>query len=164
MEDYTYHFDPENNQVLGSHMLEICPSIANGQPSCEIHPLGIGGKDDPVRLVFTTGASRSLNATIIDLGHRFRLLVNEVEAKESRHELPNLPVARVIWKPLPNLNIAAAAWIHAGGAHHTCYSESVHTEYLEDFAEIAGIECVIIDEDTRLRQFKKELRWNEMYY
>lgn len=164
MEDYTYHFKPGNNSVLGSHMLEICPTIADGKSSCEIHPLGIGGKSDPVRLVFNSPAGDAINASLIDLGDRFRLLVNEVKAIEIEEPLPNLPVARVLWQPLPNLKTAAASWILAGGAHHTCYSQAVNTEFMEDFADMFDIEMTLIDQDTRLRDFKNELRWNEVYY
>jgi L-arabinose isomerase len=164
MEDYTYHFDPRNPLVLGAHMLEICPSIADGKPSCEIHPLGIGGKADPVRLVFNSAAGPALNASVIDMGNRFRLLVNEVEAVKPEHELPKLPVARVLWKPYPDMNTACAAWIYAGGAHHTGYSQNLTAEHLQDFADIAGIECVQIGKQTNLQQFRNELRWNEAYY
>ncbi|MCL4161022.1 UNVERIFIED_CONTAM: hypothetical protein GTU68_027107 [Idotea baltica] len=164
MEDYTYHFHPENPAVLGAHMLEICPSIAKEKPSCEVHPLGIGGKEDPVRLVFEAKAGPALNASLVDMGNRFRLLVNNVTAVEPKASLPNLPVARVLWEPHPNLSIGAAAWILAGGAHHTVYSQSLSSEYLEDFAEIAGIEFVLIDKETRIHAFKQGLRWNEMYY
>jgi L-arabinose isomerase len=164
MEDYTYHFDPANPMVLGSHMLEICESIADGKPSCEIHSLGIGGKADPVRLVFNSAAGRALNASLIDMGNRFRLLVNEVEAVKPEHELPKLPVARVLWKPYPDMYTGCAAWILAGGAHHTCYSQNLNTEHLQDFADIANIEAVHIGKNTTLNQFRNELRWNEMYY
>ncbi len=164
MEDYTYHFAPGNEQVLGSHMLEICPTIAAGQVKCEVHPLGIGGKADPVRLVFNCPAGPALNATIVDLGNRFRLIVNEVEAVLPEQDLPKLPVARVLWKVKPNLATGAAAWILAGGAHHTGYSQNLTAEYLEDFAEMAGIEFVLIDDDTRLRTFKNELRSNEVAF
>lgn len=164
MEDYTYHFDPANPMVLGAHMLEICESIADGKVSCEIHPLGIGGKADPVRLVFNSAAGPALNASIIDMGNRFRLLVNEVEAVAPKNELPKLPVARVLWKPLPDMLTGCAAWIYAGGAHHTCYSQNLTAEHLQDFADIAGIETVLIGKDTTLHQLKNELRWNEMYY
>ncbi len=164
MEDYTYHFHPNGMAVLGSHMLEICPSIADGKPSCEIHPLGIGGKADPVRLVFNVDAGPALNASLIDMGGRFRLLVNEVEAVKPEQDLPNLPVARVLWECKPDLKTAATAWILAGGAHHTCYSQNLSSEYLQDFAEIAGIEFLLIDEKTDLYQFKNELRWNDLYY
>jgi|SRR6218665_187198 len=164
MEDYTYHFDPANEMVLGSHMLEICESIADSKPSCEIHPLGIGGKADPVRLVFNSGAGPALNASIIDMGNRFRLLVNEVEAVKATHDLPKLPVARVLWKPYPDMKTGCAAWILAGGAHHTAYSQNLTSEHLEDFADMANIEFALIGKDTKLSQFKNELRWNEVYY
>lgn len=164
MEDYTYHFSPTKDYVLGSHMLEICPSIAAKKPSCEVHPLGIGGKEDPVRLVFNSPAGNALNASLVDLGDRFRLIVNEVEAVAPLEALPNLPVARVLWEPKPNLDIAATAWILAGGAHHTVYTQALTTEYLEDFAEIFGIELLVIDEATRVRDFKDRIRANEAYY
>ena len=164
MEDYTYHFDPNNELVLGSHMLEICASIASGKPSCEVHPLGIGGKADPVRLVFNSAAGPALNASIIDMGNRFRLLVNEVVAVDPIQGLPKLPVARVLWKPYPDMKTGCAAWILAGGAHHTCYSQNLSAENLQDFAEIAGIEYVLIGKNTNLYNFKNELRWNEAYY
>ncbi len=164
MEDYTYHFDPSNPMVLGSHMLEICESIADGKPSCEIHPLGIGGKADPVRLVFNCAAGPALNASVIDMGNRFRLLVNEVEAVAPKHDLPKLPVARVLWKPYPDMATGCAAWIYAGGAHHTCYSQNLTSEHLIDFAEMANIECVLIGKKTDLYQFRNELRWSEVYY
>lgn len=164
MEDYTYHFDPSNQLVLGSHMLEICESIAEGKPSCEVHPLGIGGKADPVRLIFNSAAGPGLNASIIDMGNRFRLLVNEVEAVKATEALPHLPVARVLWKPYPDMKTGCAAWILAGGAHHTCYSQNLTAEHLEDFADMADIEFALIGKDTRLSQFKNELRWSEVYY
>ncbi len=164
MEDYTYHFDPANPMVLGAHMLEICESIADGTPSCEIHPLGIGGKSDPVRLVFNSEAGPAINASIVDMGNRFRLLVNEVEAVEPKYGLPKLPVARVLWKPLPDMQTGCAAWILAGGAHHTGYSQNLTEEHMQDFAEMANIEFTLIGKDTKPNQFKNELRWNEMYY
>lgn len=164
MEDYTYHFDPANPMVLGAHMLEICESIAENKPSCEIHPLGIGGKADPVRLVFNSGAGAALNASIIDMGNRFRLLVNEVEAVKIENELPKLPVARVLWKPYPDMATGCAAWIYAGGAHHTGYSQNLTAEHMHDFAEMANIECVLIGKKTDLYQFRNELRWSEVYY
>src|SRR5688500_16954730 len=164
MEDYTYHFDPSNPMVLGAHMLEICESIADGKPSCEIHPLGIGGKADPVRLVFNSAAGPALNASVVDMGNRFRLLVNEVEAVAPSHDLPKLPVARVLWKPHPDMHTGCAAWIYAGGAHHTCYSQNLSSEHLEDFAEMAGIEYVRIGKETDLYEFKNMLRWNDVYY
>ncbi|MBA2562898.1 MAG: L-arabinose isomerase [Chitinophagaceae bacterium] len=164
MEDYTYHFEPNNEMVLGAHMLEICESIASGKPSCEIHPLSIGGKADPVRLVFNVSAGAALNASVIDMGNRFRLLVNEVEAVTPENDLPKLPVARVLWKPYPDMATGCAAWILAGGAHHTCFSQNLSSEHLEDFADMAGIECVFIDKSTKLKNLKNELRWSEVYY
>ncbi|HEX3719902.1 MAG TPA: L-arabinose isomerase [Verrucomicrobiae bacterium] len=164
MEDYTYHLAPNNMKVLGAHMLEICPSIARGKPSMEIHPLGIGGKADPVRLVFDTPPGVGLNASIIDLGNRFRLLINEVDVVKPDKPLPKLPVARAVWVCRPDLSTAATAWIYAGGAHHTGFSQAVTTGMLEYFGNIAGIEIVIIDAETRPREFRKELRSNEVYY
>jgi L-arabinose isomerase len=163
MEDYTYHLQPRKHQVLGAHMLEICPSIAAGKPSLECHPLGIGGKADPVRLVFEAPAGRAINVSLVDLGGRFRLIVNEVTAIKPP-KLPKLPVARAVWECLPDFKVACAAWIHAGGAHHTGYSYAVTTEHIEDFADIAGVELVVIDASTSLRDFKTELRQNEVYY
>lgn len=164
MEDYTYHLEPDNHLVLGSHMLEICPSIAQAKPSCEIHPLGIGGKEDPVRLVFDAPAGAALNASLIDLGNRFRLLVNEVDAIQPPHKLPKLPVARAVWKCRPDFATACESWIHAGGAHHTGFSYTVNREHLEDFATIAGIECVVIGAETESNAFRQELRSNEVYH
>jgi L-arabinose isomerase len=164
MEDYTYHLNPKDTLVLGAHMLEICPSIAQGKPSLQVHPLDIGGKADPARLVFDTATGPAVNASMIDLGNRFRLLVNEVEVVAPRKPLPKLPVARALWKCKPDLPTSAAAWIYAGGAHHTAFSQAVTTEMLEDFAGMAGIELVIIDDSTRLREFRQELRHNEVYY
>jgi L-arabinose isomerase len=164
MEDYTYHFGADQDKVLGAHMLEVCPSIAKGQASLEIHPLGIGGKADPARLVFDTQTGPALNATVLDMGNRFRMVVNEVDVVPTDEPLPNLPVARALWIPKPDLKVAAAAWILAGGAHHTGFSQSVSTECLADFAEMADMEFVVIDQDTSLGDFKKELRWNELYY
>jgi L-arabinose isomerase len=164
MEDYTYHFHSSGDKVLGAHMLEICESIASGKPSCEIHPLSIGGKEDPVRLVFNSQTGPAVNASVIDMGGRFRLLVNKVKVVKPDQDLPKLPVARALWTPLPDLATAAAAWIHGGGAHHTCLSFALTVEHLEDFAEIAGVEMLLIDESTNLREFQKELRWNDVYY
>ena len=164
MEDYTYHFDPARSTVLGSHMLEICPSIAKGAIRLEVHPLGIGGKEDPARLVFNGGAGKALNASIIDIGNRFRMLVNTVDAVEIKDDMPNLPVARLLWEPRPNLDIAASAWILGGGAHHTAYSENLSAEQLEDFADVFGIEFLRIDEKTDLYRFKQELRWNDVAF
>jgi L-arabinose isomerase len=164
MEDYTYHLEPGNMKVLGAHMLEVCPSIAEGIPSLEMHHLGIGGKADPARLVFNASHGPAVNASVIDLGSRFRMLVNPVEVVPPNAPLPKLPVARAMWVPEPNLKIAAAAWILAGGAHHTGFSLALTSEHLEDFATIAGIEYTLIDNDTRLDDFKKELKWNEIYF
>jgi L-arabinose isomerase len=164
MEDYTYHLHPDGHLVLGSHMLEVDESIADGKPSLEIHPLGIGGKEDPVRLVFNALAGPALNASIIDLGNRFRLIVNEVKAIKPPHPLPRLPVARALWECLPDFKTACAAWIYAGGAHHTGYSYAVTSEHLEDLAGIAGIELTLIDARTQLRDFKRQLREGELYY
>jgi L-arabinose isomerase len=163
MEDYTYHFDPDGMRVLGAHMLEICPSIALEKPTLEVHQLSIGGKADPARLVFKTATGSAINVSVIDLGNRFRMIVNKVEVVKCP-DMPNLPVASVLWKPLPDLKRAAAAWIIAGGAHHTGFSSSIDAEYLEDFAGMTGIEYVLIDEKCDLDSFKKELRWNEIYY
>ncbi len=164
MEDYTYHFSPNGDKVLGAHMLEICPSIAAAKPSLEIHPLGIGGKEDPVRLVFDSQTGPAINATMIDLGSRYRLIVNTVETVPTDEPLPNLPVARALWIPQPNLKVAAAAWILAGGAHHTGFSLSLTPEHMEDFAEMAGVEYLLIDENSQISDIKKELKWNDVYH
>jgi L-arabinose isomerase len=164
MEDYTYHFDPNNALVLGSHMLEVDSSLANGKASLEVHPLGIGGKADPARLVFNVAGGAALNASIVDMGNRFRLIVNEVEAIEPVEDLPNLPVARVLWKPLPDMKTGCAAWIYAGGAHHTAYSQNLSAELINDFADMAGIEFLRIGKDTKLDQFRNEIRWNDAAY
>ncbi len=164
MEDYTYHFDPANPMVLGSHMLEICPSITANQVKCEIHPLGIGGKEDPVRLVFNAAAGPALNVSLVDLGNRFRLIVNEVEAVEVTEAFPKLPTARALWKPQPSMEVGLQAWLLAGGAHHTVYSQNLTTEYMEDLAELLGIELVVIDKDTTIRGLKNELRFNDVAY
>ena len=163
MEDYTYHLSPDGHQVLGAHMLEICESIAAAKPSLEIHPLGIGGREDPVRLVFDAPAGPALNASLIDMGNRFRLLVNEVEAVKPP-KLPKLPVARAVWECRPDFKTACACWILAGGAHHTGFSYAVTSEMLEDFATIAGVELALINADTKLADFKQTLRCNEVYY
>ncbi|MDP0499307.1 MAG: L-arabinose isomerase [Verrucomicrobiota bacterium JB022] len=164
MEDYTYHMEPGNEMVLGSHMLEICPSIASGKPNIEIHPLGIGGKDDPVRMVFNSPAGRGLNASIVDVGNRFRLIVNAVDAIEPPADLPKLPVARAVWKPLPDFRTGLEGWIIAGGAHHTGYTCAYSPKVLEHFAEMAGIEYLLIGEDTKLDAFRDKVRWNDLYY
>jgi L-arabinose isomerase len=163
MEDYTYHLR-NGGQVLGAHMLEVCPSIAEGTPSAEIHPLSIGGKADPVRLVFTASSGSALNASVVDLGNRFRLIVNQVNLVRPEHPLPRLPVARAIWIPEPNLKTAATAWILAGGAHHTALSLALSPQHLEDFAALADMEYLLIDRNTTMGNFKKELKWNQVYY
>jgi L-arabinose isomerase len=162
MEDYTYHLDPKQPAVLSAHMLEICPSIAEKKPTIEVHPLGIGGKDDPARFVFNVPQGKGVNATLVDMGGRMRMIVNPVTCIQPEN-LPKLPVARAFWVPQPNLAIGAAAWILAGGAHHTAFSMALDTEYMEDFAEMAGVEFVVIDDKTTIREFKKQLRGNDMF-
>ena len=164
MEDYTYHFSQNGDKVLGAHMLEICPTVAAGKPSLEIHPLGIGGKEDPVRLVFDAQTGPAINASVIDLGSRYRLIVNAVDVVPTEEPLPNLPVARALWVPQPNFKEGVAAWILAGGAHHTGFSLSLTPEHMEDFATIAGIEYLLIDKNTTLADIKKEIKWNDVYY
>ena len=164
MEDYTYDLSGKTPKVLGAHMLEVCESVASGKPSLEIHPLSIGGKSDPPRLVFNVAAGKAVNATVLDLGNRFRMVVNPVEVVEPDKPLNKLPVARAVWIPQPNLKTAAGAWILAGGAHHTGFSQSVSAEMLADFAEMANLEYLLIDNETKLDAFKKELRWNEVFY
>ena len=163
MEDYTYHFDGKDSAILQAHMLEVCPLISEHKPKLEVHPLGIGGKNDPARLVFTTKEGTGVAATVVDMGNRFRMIVNQVDCIKS-HKLPKLPVASALWIPQPSLEVGAAAWILAGGTHHTSFSFSIDREYLEDYAEIAGIEMVVIDNDTTISGFKSELRMNEVYY
>jgi len=164
MEDYTYHLDPNNQQVLGSHMLEICPTIASGKPSLEVHPLGIGGKEDPARLVFNTPAGAGINASLVDMGNRFRLIVNDVDVVDADHDMPNLPVARALWVPKPNFKDGLAGWIYAGGAHHTGFSQAIDAEYMADYADIAGLEYLHITDGTTMHNLKNEIRWNDMYY
>jgi L-arabinose isomerase len=164
MEDYTYHLNPSGMRVLGAHMLEICPSIADAKASLEVHPLGIGGKADPARLVFNTPAGVAINASLVDMGNRFRLIVNDVDVVKADAPMPKLPVARALWIPKPDLKVGAAAWIYAGGAHHTGFSQALNWEHLADFAEMAGIEFLHINAETSIPAFKNELRWNEVYY
>lgn len=164
MEDYTYHFDPAGMKVLGAHMLEVCESIAAEQPRLEVHPLSIGGKNDPPRLVFNAAPGPALNVSLIDLGNRFRLILNEVEVVTPPAELPKLPVARVLWEPKPNLEIAAQCWILAGGAHHTGYSQAVGAEHIRDFAEIVNLELLEINDATNPGDFSDRMRWNDIYY
>ena len=164
MEDYTYHLVRDGAKVLGAHMLEVCPSIASGKPSCEIHPLSIGGKQDPVRLVFTAEPGPAIVVALLDVGDRFRLVANEIEVVAPDEGLAKLPVARAVWEPAPDLPTAAEAWLLAGGPHHTVFTSAVGIEVLQDFAEIAGLELLVIDEHTRAAEFRKELRWNHSYY
>jgi L-arabinose isomerase len=164
MEDYTYHMNPNGMTVLGAHMLEICPSIAEGDVSLEVHPLGIGGKADPARLVFNSQIGPAINVSLMDMGNRFRMVVNDVDVIPPDEPLPKLPVARALWLPRPNFKDALAAWIYAGGAHHTGFSLSLTAEHLGDFADMAGIEFLRIDETTRIADFKNTLHWNEAYY
>jgi len=164
MEDYTYHLDPANEAVLGAHMLEICPSIAAEKPKLVVQPLGIGGKDAPARLIFESATGDAVNVTLIDMGNRFRLIVNTLDVIEPLEKMPKLPVASAFWKPMPNLADGAAAWIYAGGTHHSVFTLALTPEFIETFAEYADVEFVIIDKDTKVSEFKKELKWNEVYY
>jgi len=164
MEDYTYHLGGPIPEVLGAHMLEVCPSIATGRPSCEIHPLSIGGRSDPVRLVFDAAAGPGVVVGLVDLGDRFRLIANEMEIVPPDAPLPRLPVARAVWRPRPDLGTAAEAWLTAGGPHHTALTTSLPLEPLIDFAEIADLELLTIDAATNAYRFKQELRWNQAYY
>jgi len=164
MEDYTYHFGASGDKVLGAHMLEICESIAATKPKLDILPLSIGGKADPVRLIFDANTGPAVGASLVHMGDRFRLVANVVDVVPTDEPLPNLPVARALWLPRPNLKVAAAAWIYAGGAHHTSFSYAVTAEHLQDFADMAGIEFLLIDENTRVQEFRQKLRWNDLYY
>ena len=164
MEDYTYHFNEADSMVLGAHMLEVCPSIASEKPRCEIHPLSIGGKNAPARLIFEADSGPAINISLVDIGNRLRFVANTVQVEKPPQELPNLPVARVLWKPDPSLEVSAHAWMLAGGAHHTVFSQAITLEIIEDLAEIAGIELLIIDKNTNIRDFKDKLHWNESYY
>ena len=164
MEDYTYNLGAERPQVLGAHMLEVCPSIASARPQCEIHPLAIGGRADPVRLVFTAPPGPAVVVGMVDLGTRLRLVANEVDVVDPSGEMPRLPVARAVWEPRPDLATAAEAWLTAGGPHHTCFSQAIDVETLDDFAEIAGLELLTIGTDTTTRQFRNEIRWNQVYH
>jgi L-arabinose isomerase len=164
MEDYTYNLEPGQERILGAHMLEVCPSIAEGVPSCEIHALGIGGREDPVRLVFDAEPGPAVVVGMADMGDRFRLVANEIEVVAPTEPLPNLPVARAVWKPLPNLRTSTEAWLTAGGPHHTVLSSAIGVEELADLADMVGVELLVIDADTKIREFAKEIRWNQAYY
>lgn len=158
MEDYTYHLEPGNEMILGSHMLEVCPTVASTKPKIDVHPLSMGDKEDPARLVFDGAEGEAVNASLIDLGGRFRLVVNEVDAVKPEKDTPELPVAKVLWKPRPNLNEATESWIYSGGAHHTVFSLKVSTEQLYDWADMANVECVVIGKDTKPMQLRNELK------
>jgi L-arabinose isomerase len=164
MEDYTYHLDPSGPMVLGAHMLEVCPSIAADTPSCEIHPLSIGGKADPVRLVFTAAPGPAVAVGLLDLGDRFRVVLNEVDVVPPAESLPRLPVARAVWRPRPDLRTAAEAWLLAGGPHHTSFSTALTAAHLSDLAEMADLELVAIDGATSVAALKKELMWSQAFY
>lgn len=164
MEDYTYNFVPGKEGILQAHMLEVCPSISKGPVSIQCHPLSMGDREDPARLVFTCKEGIGIATSLIDLGNRFRLIINEVECKKIEKDMPNLPVATNFWTPRPNLNIGAAAWILAGGAHHTAFSYDLTVQQMVDWADAFGVESVVIDENTELRTLKKELQWNSIYY
>jgi len=164
MEDYTYHFEPGKEAALGAHMLEICPTIAEEKPRIELHPLAIGGKADPARMVFNAAPSSAVLATMIDLGNRFRMIVNEIETIKIENEMPRLPVARALWKPYPNLSDSAQAWILCGGTHHSVYTSALTADYFRDFAQMCGIEFILIDKDTKPARLADELRWNEAYW
>lgn len=164
MEDYTYHMDPANEAVLGAHMLEICPSIATKKPRLEVQPLGIGGKDAPARLIFESETGDAMNVTMIDMGNRFRIIVNTLDVIDPLDTMPKLPVASAFWKAHPNLADGAAAWIYAGGTHHSVFTLALTPDFIETFAEYADVEFVIIGKDTKVPEFKKELKWNEVYY
>ncbi|MCU1425533.1 MAG: araA, partial [Microbacteriaceae bacterium] len=164
MEDYTYNLVPGEEVILGAHMLEICPSLTTSKPSLEIHPLGIGGREDPVRLVFDTDAGAGVVVALSDMRDRFRLVANVVEVVDLPAPLPHLPVARAVWKPAPDLATSATAWLTAGAAHHTVMSTAIGVDAWEDFAEMARTELLVIDESTTTRSFAREVKWNAAYY
>ncbi|MEU7939572.1 L-arabinose isomerase [Microbispora bryophytorum] len=164
MEDYTYHLTPGEELILGAHMLEVCPTIAADTPACEIHPLSIGGREDPVRLVFDAAPGPAVVVGLSDMGERFRLVANEIDVVAPPEPLPALPVARAVWKPRPDMRTSTESWITAGAPHHTVLSSAVGSEELTDFADMLGVELLVIDEATTSRQFTKELRWNQAYY
>ncbi len=164
MEDYTYHFGPGTPKILGAHMLEVCPTITKSKPKIEIHPLGIGGKEDPVRMVFTATPAEARVVCLVDMGDRFRIISNEITVVEPNEALPNLPVAHAVWEPQPTLEISAESWMLAGGSHHTVLTNAVSLEAIEDFARMAKVEHVIIDGETRIREFRRELQWSAAYH
>jgi L-arabinose isomerase len=164
MEDYTYDFGAASPAILGAHMLEVCPTIAAGKPSCEIHPLFVGEREDPVRLVFTGAAGPGIVVGMVDMGTHLRLVANEIDAVEPPSDLPDLPVARALWEPRPDFTTSAESWLLAGGPHHTAYSQAIGLEVIEDFAEMVGVELLAIDGDTDARTFRKEVRWSQAYW
>ena len=161
MEDYTYNFVPGKEGILQAHMLEVCPTIADGPVSIKVNPLSMGDREDPARLVFTAKEGPAVATSLVDLGHRFRLIINEVDCKKTEQPMPKLPVATAFWTPKPNLPVGAEAWILAGGAHHTAFSYDLTAQQMGDWADAMGIEAVYIDANTNIRNFKNELRWNE---
>ncbi|CAK7192367.1 L-arabinose isomerase [Commensalibacter sp. Nvir] len=164
MEDYTYDFSASQELVMGAHMLEVCPSIAENKPLLDAQYLGIGGKEDPVRLIFQAKPGPSINASLIDMGNRFRLVTNTLETVEQPHALPKLPVACAIWKPLPNFRTSIEAWVASGAAHHSVYTQALDMEYFRLYAKLRNIELLVIDEDTKIEQFQKEIQWNDILY
>ncbi len=164
MEDYTYHLEPGRELILGAHMLEVCPSIASATPSCEIHPLSIGGREDPVRLVFDAAPGPAVVLGLVDLGDRFRLVANEIDLVGPPEPLPKLPVARAVWRPRPSLSTSAESWLTAGGPHHTALTSSLTREHLTDLADMIGVELLVIDSATTIDRFTREMRWNQAYY
>lgn len=164
MEDYTYHFEPGNEMIMGAHMLEVCPTIAQTRPEIQVHPLGIGGREDPARLVFKSKPGSAIVVSLVDMGSHLRMIVNDIECVEQTNEMPKLPVSGVLWKPMPNLKTSAEAWIYAGGAHHSVLSYDVTADMMRDFAEMAGIEFVHINKDTKIADFRKELQFNSVIF
>lgn len=164
MEDYTYHMEPGNEAILGAHMLEVDPDIACDKPKIEVHPLGIGDREDPARLSFSASSGPVILVTLIDMGDRFRMIINDADACQPYHDMPNLPVAQVMWRPLPDLSTSAEAWILAGGAHHTVLSYQLDAEHMKDFCNMLGIECIHISKDTTIDALEKELTWNDIVW
>ena len=164
MEDYTYHMEPGNEAILGAHMLEVDPDIACDKPKIEVHPLGIGDREDPARLSFSASSGPVILVTLIDMGDRFRMIINDADACQPYHDMPNLPVAQVMWRPLPDLSTSAEAWILAGGAHHTVLSYQLDAEHMKDFCNMLGIECIHIGKDTTIDALEKELTWNDIVW
>ncbi|HHW7567834.1 TPA: hypothetical protein ACU21S_001142 [Mannheimia haemolytica] len=164
MEDYTYDLDEKNQVILRAHMLEVCPSIAKEKSTLAIRPLGIGCKADPVRLIFSSKAGKAVNATVVDMGDRFRMVVADLDAIAPPNPMPNLPVEHAFWKLQPNFDVGTQAWILAGGAHHSAFSLDIDADMLRTFAEYFGIEFIHINQNTELPQLKNELRWNDLAY